>query len=960
MATKNTNPKKGNKKTTASPKTAEKKQSEEQGKEKKNKKDDKFKVKFNSNGVEESEFTVNREIKSEIILVITAMFSILLFLSNFSLTGKFGAAVNGAMFGLFGFIAYFVPFILIGFVAFYLANRDSRNFSIVKLIFAILIVILLAAMIQLATGTTTVDTKINQYFDYARQHKNGGGFFGGILCRVLVPFFGVVGSYVVLAALELVCIIVVSGKAIVSFVVEYLKARKNEFVESRNEAKVEKRNEIDKAYDRFLDSDDTDENENYVPDTNKAKTYLLKNAEEKGNKAEENKTKNFFGGFTETVPYGAEAQPEKQKQEIRIHDSNNPKSEPMPCDMYFNQDDPGDKKTEEELIFNGKYTPSEDTVETINDIYEEEMKKKFDGKKTVGVGRTPIKMPLRTEPVKEIITDEEPTEMSFSDTALRDKAYAETAEKTLFDEVPYSRANTKKTETITNKTVEGKDSQLEFVPEKIEKPYVFPPVKLLTQPVKKRGRSNDNELKETAEKLQQTLESFGVKVTVTDVSRGPSVTRYEIQPEIGVKVSRITNLANDIKLNLAASDIRIEAPIPGKAAVGIEVPNSENTTVYLRELIECDEFKDSKATLPFTVGKSIEGDNIIGDIAKMPHLLIAGATGSGKSVCINTLIMSILYKMKPEDVKLIMIDPKVVELSIYNGIPHLLIPVVTDPKKAAGALNWACAEMDRRYGLFAELSVRDLKGYNERIEKQAEDGNVSDKFVKLPQMVVIVDELADLMMVATNEVEDAICRLAQKARACGIHLIIATQRPSVNVITGLIKANIPSRIAFAVSSGVDSRTILDTVGAEKLLGKGDMLYYPTGFPKPVRIQGAFVSDKEVNDVVDFLKKENEEVSYSNDISAKISASVAESKADSAFGDSGNSGRDEYFEEAGKLIISKEKASIGMLQRNFKIGFNRAARIMDQLSEAKVVSEEDGTKPRNILMTMEQFNKLTGE
>ena len=428
-----------------------------------------------------------------------------------------------------------------------------------------------------------------------------------------------------------------------------------------------------------------------------------------------------------------------------------------------------------------------------------------------------------------------------------------------------------------------------------------------------------------------------------------------MQPEQGVKVSRIVNLTDDIKLNLAVADIRIEAPIPGKAAVGIEVPNPTNSAVYLGDLLSSPQFEKAESKLSFAVGKDIAGQPVVADIAKMPHLLIAGATGSGKSVCINTLIMSILYKARPDEVKLIMIDPKVVELSVYNGIPHLLIPVVTDPKKAAGALNWAVTEMTDRYNKFAQYGVRDMKGYNKKIEA-LEDVEDEKKPSKMPQIVVIVDELADLMMVASSEVEDAICRLAQLARAAGIHLIIATQRPSVNVITGLIKANMPSRVAFAVSSGVDSRTILDMNGAEKLLGKGDMLFYPQGYPKPARLQGSFVSDKEVSAVVDFLKDgQSEPVQYDATITEQISASSSATEINS-----NKSERDVLFEEAGRFIIEKDKASIGMLQRMFKIGFNRAARIMDQLCEAGVVSGEEGTKPRKILLSMEEFDELLSQ
>lgn len=486
-----------------------------------------------------------------------------------------------------------------------------------------------------------------------------------------------------------------------------------------------------------------------------------------------------------------------------------------------------------------------------------------------------------------------------------------------------------------------------------EEKYEFPPISLLNKNPN-RQKNNNKENNDTARKLKETLQSFGVNVTVTDVSCGPSVTRYEIQPEQGVKVSKIVSLADDIKLNLAAADIRIEAPIPGKAAVGIEVPNKESGSVYLRELIDSEEFRSHPSSIAFGAGKDIAGKVIVADIAKMPHVLIAGATGSGKSVCINTIIMSILYRAKPSEVKLIMVDPKVVELSVYNGIPHLMIPVVTDPKKASQALVWAVAEMDQRYKKFAELSVRDLKGYNAKIAEMPADEN-GEMPKKLPHIVIIIDELADLMMVAPGEVEDAICRLAQLARACGIHLVIATQRPSVNVITGLIKANVPSRIAFSVSSGVDSRTILDMNGAEKLLGKGDMLFYPSGYQKPVRVQGAFVSDKEVSDVVEFLtQNQNEKAGYDEKVVQVINTPSMEDSQ--AFGGD----RDTYFEEAGRFIIEKEKASIGLIQRFYKVGFNRAARIMDQLCDAGVVGPEEGTKPRKILMTMEEFEAYLQE
>ena len=509
----------------------------------------------------------------------------------------------------------------------------------------------------------------------------------------------------------------------------------------------------------------------------------------------------------------------------------------------------------------------------------------------------------------------------------------------------------KDNEIISNETVVKEIKAKEAaVPDRKKaegKDYIFPPVTLLIKEQQTQSSGYEQYLKETALKLQQTLESFGVNVTITDISCGPSVTRYEMFPEQGTKVSKILSLTDDIKLNLAASDIRIEAPIPGKAAIGIEIPNKHNQTVHFRDLIESSTFEKFKSRRAFAVGKDIGGKTVVTDLAKMPHLLIAGATGSGKSVCINTLIMSILYKASPEEVKLIMVDPKMVELSIYNGIPHLLIPVVTDPKKASGALNWAVAEMTNRYKKFTETGVRNIEGYNKKVKELQKSGEIDPETIKkMPQIVIIIDELADLMMVAPGEVEDAIVRLSQLARAAGIHLVIATQRPSVNVITGLIKANVPSRIAFSVSSGVDSRTIIDMNGAEKLLGKGDMLFYPAGYSKPVRVQGAFISDSEISDVVEFLK-ENEDVAvYDTEVTEKI-----ESKLNSA---AISQEKDEYFEAAARFVIEKDKASIGMIQRMFKVGFNRAARIVDQLADAGIVGPEEGTKPRKVLMSSEQL------
>ena len=490
--------------------------------------------------------------------------------------------------------------------------------------------------------------------------------------------------------------------------------------------------------------------------------------------------------------------------------------------------------------------------------------------------------------------------------------------------------------------------QLEHTVTVEDENYEFPPLNLLSEGEKKGLKGGKKALTDTASKLQKTLYSFGVSAKVENVSVGPAITRYELKPAEGVRVSKIANLADDIALNLAAKTIRIEAPIPGKQAVGIEVPNDESEIVHIRDILETEQFKNNKSKLAFALGKDVSGDAIVADIAKMPHVMIAGATGSGKSVCINTLIASIIYKAKPSEVKLVMVDPKIVELSVYNGIPHLLIPVVTDPKKAAGALAWAVQEMENRYTMFATKGVRDLKGYNEEIEQKGEIG-------KLPHIVIIIDELADLMMVAKNDVEDAICRLAQKARAAGMHLVIATQRPSVDVITGLIKANIPSRIAFAVSSQVDSRTILDQVGAEKLLGKGDMLFFPTGAPKPTRIQGSFISDKEVEKIVNFVKA-NGEASYNEDILESIEKANSTDKEieETNLEDDET---DPLLEEAIETVIETGQASTSFIQRKFKVGYARAGRIIDQMEERGIISGYQGSKPREVFMTKERWEEL---
>ena len=593
----------------------------------------------------------------------------------------------------------------------------------------------------------------------------------------------------------------------------------------------------------------------------------------------------------------------------------------------------------------------EETKEERKRLKEERLKIKEE-KKQQRLAKAQEEKQDKLAPVDDVLEDQITINMGMGKNKKEPKIYKHD-DDLIPDNIGQKKNNPDELENLFRQEQETKEDktkevlQLEHTITVEEENYEFPPIELLSEGEATAIKGGKKAVTDTATKLQKTLYSFGVSAKVENVSVGPAITRYELKPAEGVRVSKIANLADDIALNLAAESIRIEAPIPGKQAVGIEIPNKEKEVVHLRDIIDSDKFKEDKSKLAFALGKNVAGEEVVTDIAKMPHVLIAGSTGSGKSVCINTLIASIIYKAKPSEVKLVMVDPKVVELSVYNGIPHLLIPVVTDPKKAAGALAWAVQEMVNRYSLFASKGVRDIKGYNSAIEEEGANG-------KLPQIVIIIDELADLMMVAPNDVEDAICRLAQMARAAGMHLVIATQRPSVDVITGIIKANIPSRIAFAVSSGVDSRTILDSVGAEKLLGKGDMLFAPVGVSKPTRIQGAFISDKEVEKIVDFLKS-NGEVKYNEDILESIEKA---NKSDKEIEEEGeNDDTDPFLMEAIETVVETGQASTSFIQRRFKVGYARAGRIMDQMEQRGIISGYQGSKPREVLMTKERWAEL---
>ena len=899
----------------------------------------------------------------EVILWIIVAVSILLFISNFGIGGTIGNAVSRFFFGVMGLIAYVFPVLLLVGTFFAVSNRGNRV-ATVKLVAMILFDLFLCMLIELLTKGSAVDGAAAAY-SYSFEHRTGGGFIGGLLAWIFCPNFGLAGSYVIDAIMLIISLVLITERSALRGMQKggkkvYESARSGnerhkERVRIQREEREQRREEqalrrMDRKVEgvaidtRVLPRQNVIEHSDEISELN-AEDYLEmpEVREEKivpltsdgGYPPAENLTPSAFSdeALAAVTPEASQnISAWTPETETAQGASWNTAPAEASWDVATEPEDPWSTTASQEQkdLWSSAAEP-EDPWSTASAQEQKESWGSAAGPENAWEAAAP-KVQLK-----------EPQEASAAVSPAETKAVSGIGENA--------------GHTTSAPAESGESVSAEQMPP--ERPYVFPPADLLTKAANKAGDSRQH-LQETAMKLQQTLKNFGVNVTITNISCGPAVTRYELQPEMGVKVSKIVNLADDIKLNLAAADIRIEAPIPGKAAIGIEVPNKENVMVSFRELVESEEFKKHPSKISFGVGKDIGGKVTVADIAKMPHLLIAGATGSGKSVCINTIIMSILYKANPKEVKLIMIDPKVVELSVYNGIPHLMIPVVTDPKKAAGALHWAVDEMTDRYQKFANASVRDLKGYNAKIESLPTiEGDPKPE--KLPQIVIIVDELADLMMVSPGEVEESICRLAQLARACGIHLIIATQRPSVNVITGLIKANMPSRIAFAVTSGVDSRTILDMNGAEKLLGKGDMLFSPQGIPKPVRVQGAFVSDEEVSAVVGFIKEQNGQVTYSAEMEEKLSnmESANTTVAIDSSADAGD-GRDVYFADAARLLMEKEKGSIGMLQRYFKIGFNRAARIMDQLEEAGIVGPEEGTKPRRVLMSPEQFEQYEEE
>lgn len=884
--------------------------------------------------------------QTEIIIFVILAACVILMASNFGLGGFVGDAISNFCFGVMGLLAYLFPVAFFLGASFLLINK-MNHLAYKKFAAAFVMFLFLCGAAQLLTDGYMTSTTLMDYFARSADYKIGGGLIGGALCISITSAFGTVGSYVIIVLAFIVCMIIITQRSLLDFltmlvmkVCDLVKAGHSRFKDGgperamRREARARERQQLreERREERIRkleaelaeDDEETEEDDEFLLDPKEAKKM---------------KRTSFLEG-TKLTGY-SEEEPKRRQNKKKESKKEDPDEK-----LSSDSTDAGEEKKEKAATH--KRVVEQEEIKPVADF---EIHRAADSEVDTSdedeafYGETDFS----GQPEKE--------QVDFENSGQDSEQELQQEEVPPFQPERAQRQpsrNPKSSEKEIQSGIVNIQHEISQTENAVKREYKYPTLNLLKKGSGKSQGDSDAHLRKTAQKLQEVLHNFGVNVTILNVSCGPTVTRYELQPEMGVKVSKIVGLADDIKLNLATPDIRIEAPIPGKAAVGIEVPNKENSTVMLRDLLQSEEFQHAGSRLSFAVGKDIAGKTVVTDIAKMPHLLIAGATGSGKSVCINTLIVSILYKAKPEEVKLIMIDPKVVELSVYNGIPHLFIPVVTDPKKAAGALNWAVSEMTSRYNTFAEYGVRNLTEYNKKIESiPVAEGETAPE--KMPQIVIIVDELADLMMVAPGEVEDAICRLAQLARAAGIHLIIATQRPSVNVITGLIKANMPSRIAFSVSSGVDSRTILDMNGAEKLLGKGDMLFYPQGYPKPVRLQGAFVSDEEVSAVVEFLADKNPGVQYNPQIEQQVNSPLSASVS------GGGDDRDVHFEEAGKFIIEKEKASIGMLQRMFKIGFNRAARIMDQLCDAGVVGPEEGTKPRKVLMSMEEFeNYLDGQ
>lgn len=940
-----------------------------------------------------SNSSIDSTIKQEIIGILLFFMVLFLFLCVINVIGgAIGPFVKGFVIGIFGILGYVLPIAAFAVLFFKFFCKDI-NINLFKVIAAVLLIFVMGILLSHFTGQPVSEfAQSNHMIKDLYDEKAGGGVIFGLLAVALFKLLGNIGSILFAILLAIICIVILTGKSLsdlIRRIADEASAAAREYDEQYEEddddddydPEEERRQQIEERKKRRREKEQLKEQKRQAEIEKSKARQIMNDRLDDDRIVNSSRSKMNFDALEIGSTVSENASLGRKVSKDDIHEITiNP-----PIQDFDEVKTTAPKKDKEDL----NIVPIDEKSSEIQEI---NINKFSDNDDTAKIQEKDDDLPEIIMPVEEsvvrpnIVADNESIKdvpHSFSEEAtnvsrLNDTPMELPKSVTSYQPVRKGLENgllgtensivipgdiSSMPEPVTAKTHENNAPAVEIKPKpKRHLNYKFPPIDLLKINKSGKGGDSDEELKKTALKLQNTLKTFGVDVTVTDISQGPSVTRYELSLGEGVKVNKILSLTDDIKLNMAAQDIRIEAPIPGKAAVGIEMPNKETSAVLIRDLLDTNEFKSAESKLTFAVGKDISGKTIVADIAKMPHMLVAGATGSGKSVCINTLIMSILYEANPDDVKLIMIDPKVVELSVYNGIPHLLLPVVTDPRKASATLQWAVNEMTKRYNAFASFGVRDLKGYNAQVENLKKK-NKDETAEKLPQIIVIVDELADLMMVASKEVEESICRLAQLARAAGIHLIIATQRPSVDVITGLIKANMPSRVAFKVTSGVDSRTILDMIGAEKLLGKGDMLFYPQGYTKPLRVQGAFVSDDEVNKVVEFLKENTGDSVYDSNVENEISSISSAGGKNQGSGNNDNtnadngSDYDQFFAEACRLVATKEKASSGMLQRVYKIGFNRAARIIDQMEEAGVVGPEEGTKPRRVLMSVAEVEEF---
>lgn len=829
----------------------------------------------------------DRRVIDEIWAIIAIAIGVFLVIATLTEgAGQFGAIIDSFLKGLFGFVAYILPFYLIVFGGLLFAKK-TVSISVKTSLLAFTLLLMIATM----NSVHFIDEKsISFAFETIKSFYvegtvlNSGGLFGMLIASALIKWFGVAGCWIFAIVVVIICLLLIINTPV------------SRFIHKIGE-KIEERKLIKENAHLDIPQDDI-------------------------------------------VPVGTQVSmkdlTKTPKRQIKIIDGNNRTSEEPLADkkkVQVEKIEPldGSKKNsvlkymKDDSLF-GKSTPS-------GTFGLEEKNSVAAGYGITGAASSTVQAGFGLDAAVNTPADDSEiiAEKAIETPVSRGLGLEEAGE---IAHEPEKKLTNKEAKEAMLTVSEINNSQV--------KKYKKPPVSLLDKPVAA-NKTNNMLLTQKAEKLEDTLKNFNVDARVVQVTQGPTVTRYEVQPAVGVKVSSIVRLADDIALNLEAKSIRIEAPIPGKAAVGIEVENDSVTMVKVREIIDSKEFKESQSKITVAIGKDINGTPIVADLKSMPHLLIAGSTGSGKSVCINTIITSLLYKATPDEVKLILIDPKVVELGNYNGVPHLMIPVVTEPSKAAAALNWAVAEMTDRYKKFAERGVRDLQSYNDAVRAELEEDKV------LPQVVIIIDELADLMMAAPSQIEESICRLAQMARAAGMHLIVATQRPSVDVITGVIKANIGSRIAFAVSSQVDSRTILDTQGAEKLVGKGDMLLSIMGKDR-IRVQGAFISDNEVNKVIDFVKSQVGTVDYNEDVLTRIERTEVDSGEEA----------DELLSDAIDLVVRSGQASVSMLQRRFRIGYNRAARIMDMMEARGIVGMQDGSRPRQVLLTVEELEQMDND